>query len=82
MSDIEIRRTVIEILGNIAPESNPALIDEKADVRAALDIDSMDFLNFMSTLHARLAVNIPEADYPKLSTIAGAVAYLGTKLRA
>ncbi len=82
MNDTGIRRAVIEILGNIAPEADPASIDPEADVRAALDIDSMDFLNFVSALHEKFAADIPEVDYPKLVTIAGAAAYLAAKLRA
>jgi acyl carrier protein len=42
----------------------------------------MDFLNFVIALHQRLQVDIPEADYPKLSTIAGATTYLAGKLGA
>jgi len=82
MNDAEIRRAVIEILDNIAPETDPASIDPEADVRAALDIDSMDFLNFVTALHEKFAADIPEVDYPKLITIAGAAAYLAAKLRA
>ena len=46
----------------------------------ALDIDSMDFLNFVIAVHRRLAVDIPELDYPKLITFDGAMAYLKAKL--
>ena len=82
MTEDEIRRAVIEELANIAPETDPAAIAPGDDVREALDIDSMDVLNFVIALHARLRVDIPELDYPKLLTIAGAVAYLGRKLQA
>jgi len=78
----EIRQAIIEGLGNIAPETDPGSVEPDADLREALDIDSMDFLNFVIALHQRLQVDIPEADYPKLSTIAGATAYLAAKLGA
>ena len=39
-----------------------------------------DVLNYVIALHTRLRVDIPEIDYPKLLTIAGATAYLGRKL--
>ena len=80
MTEDEIRRVVVEELGNIAPETDPASIAPDADVREALDIDSMDILNYVIALHTRLQVDIPEIDYPKLLTIAGATAYLGRKL--
>lgn len=80
MTRDEIRAAVIEGLSNIAPETDPASIAPNADVREALDIDSMDFLNFVIGLHQRLTVDIPEADYPKLLTIGGATEYLAAKL--
>ena len=69
-----------EELDNIAPEIDLATIDPAADLREALDIDSMDFLNFITAIHHRLGVDIPELDYPKLVTLAGAIGYLKAKL--
>ena len=80
MSDIDIRKVVLEELGNIAPEVDLATVDPAADLREAIDIDSMDFLNFMTALHHRLGLNILELDYPKLSTLDGAVSYLQARL--
>ncbi len=37
----------------------------------------MDFLNLIAALHERTKIDIPEADYPKLFTSDGVVAYLG-----
>jgi acyl carrier protein len=80
MSDIDVRKVVEEELGNIAPEINFAAVDPAADLREAIDIDSMDFLNFITAIHHRLGVDIPEVDYPKLVTLDGAVAYINSKL--
>jgi len=57
-------------------------IDPAANLREVMDIDSMDFLNFITAIHHRLGIDIPEIDYPKLATLDGAVAYLGTKLES
>jgi acyl carrier protein len=81
MNDSDISAVVREELGNIAPEIDMKLIDPSADLRDALDIDSMDFLNFVSALHHRLGIDIPEIDYPKLNTLNEAVNYLAAKLR-
>ena len=81
MSDIDIRKAMQEELSNIAPEADLARIDPAADLREALDIDSMDFLNFITAIHHRLGVDIPELDYPKLITLDGAVAYLTAHLK-
>ena len=69
-----------ELLGNaladIAPEADLGAVGDGEDLRRALDLDSMDFLNVMVSLHEQTGVAIPEADYPKLFTIAGIAAYL------
>ena len=67
---------ICEILGSIAPEADFSTVSGSEDLREALDLDSMDFLNFIIALHERTGVDIPEADYPKLRTIDGAIAYL------
>ncbi len=80
MNDADIRTVLTEELGNIAPEMDLQTLDPAADLREALDIDSMDFLNFVIAVHRRLAVDIPELDYPKLITFDGAMGYLKAKL--
>ena len=81
MSDIDIRKIVQEELNNIAPEVDVATVDPAADLREAIDIDSMDFLNFVTALHHRLGINIPELDYPKLITMDGAIQYILAHLK-
>jgi len=76
VTNIDIRQVVNEELNNIAPEADLASIDPKADLREVIDIDSIDFLNFITAIHKRLGVNVPEIDYPKLITLDGAIAYL------
>ena len=80
MSNVDVNNVVRDELGNIAPEVDLKAIDPDADLREALDIDSMDFLNFVTAIHHRLGVDIPEVDYPKLVTLGGAVRYLTAKL--
>ncbi len=82
MTDTDIRKVIQEELNNIAPEADLARVNPAADLREAIDIDSMDFLNFVIALHHRLGVDIPEIDYPKLVTLDGAFAYVSAKLEA
>jgi acyl carrier protein len=82
MNEADIRAVLQEELGNIAPEMDLRKLDPSADLREALDIDSMDFLNFVTALHRRLGVDIAELDYPKLVTLNGAVTYLKPKVAA
>jgi acyl carrier protein len=80
MTEADVRAIMQEELGNIAPEMDLATVNPRADLREALDIDSMDFLNFVIAIHRRLGVDIPELDYPKLVTLDGAASYLMARL--
>lgn len=82
MSEIDIGKVVREELNNIAPEVDLATVDPAADLREAIDIDSMDFLNLVTALHHRTGIDIPEIDYPKLVTLSGMIGYLEGKLKA
>ncbi len=81
MTDIDIRKAVQEELNNIAPEADLASVNPAADLREAIDIDSMDFLTFITAIHHRLSIDIPEIDYPKLVTLDGAVEYITAHLK-
>lgn len=76
MTKDEVRATVLRVLGEIAPEADLGSIKPDVGFRDQLDLDSMDLLNFVIGLHGALAVEIPEADYPKLATLDGCVEYL------
>jgi len=74
----EIKEAVLRVLGEIAPEADLSTLKPDVNFRDQLDIDSMDFLNFVIALHETQRVEIPEADYPKLATLNGCIKYLGT----
>ncbi len=76
MNSDAIRAAVCRALGSIAPEADLENLSPDASLREALDIDSVDFLNFMIALHKELGVTIPEKDYPKLLTLRGCAEYL------
>jgi acyl carrier protein len=76
VTEQELRAIVVEELGNIAPEADFSALDPRRDLRKALDIDSMDFLNLVAALDRRLNVAVPETDYPELFTLDKAVKYL------
>lgn len=74
-----IRAIVIATLKTIAPEIEADELIDEQPLRDQVDLDSMDWLNFLIALHGRLAVDIPEADYGKLATLAEIVAYLAAR---
>lgn len=71
-----IQDTVLQALARIAPEADLAALDVRADIREELDLDSVDFLNFVVALDNQLGVEVPEADYAKLRTLEGCFTYL------
>jgi len=74
-----VRATIAEVLASIAPEVELATIDAAAPLRDQIDLDSMDYLNFIVGLHERLHVDIPESDYARLATLDDLVSYLVAK---
>ena len=74
-----IRDEVLSVLTGIAPEVEPADIDDDALLRDQVDLDSMDWLNFLVGVHSRLGVEIPEADYRKLRTLGDVVTLVSTR---
>jgi acyl carrier protein len=82
MTTDELKATVLRMLGEIAPEIDLATVEPDVDFREQFDLDSMDFLNFVIAVDQELRVEIAEADYPRLSTLDGFVAYLGERLGA
>lgn len=80
MNSKRIRRLIIDALLEVAPEINEAEIDADADLRDQCDIDSMDFLNFITALKHSCGVSIPERDYGCLGTLNLTIDYLKEKL--
>jgi len=64
------------VLGEVAPEADLDSVGPDETMQEALDLDSIDFLNFVTGLHERTGLEIPERDYPELSTVEGCVRYL------
>lgn len=76
MSTESLRALVRQELAAIAPEADLDALDERADVRADLDLDSMDVLRFATALHERCGVDIPESDYNQITSVIGCIEYL------
>jgi acyl carrier protein len=77
----DIRRAVLACLSEVAPDADLDSLDPQADMRRELDLDSMDVLNFVLALHRTLAVDIPESEYGRITTLSGCVDLVAAKLR-
>ncbi len=76
MTRDELRALIVEELGNIAPEADLAGVGDEADLREAVDLDSMDIFNLVVGLSRRLGIEIPDADAGRLVTLAGGSTFL------
>ena len=79
MDEAEIRAVALSTLTSIAPEVEASTLDTAKPLRDQVDLDSMDWLNFLIALHERLHVDIPEADYAKLVTLNDLTKYLALR---
>ena len=80
MSPADIRETIVEILSDIAPDENLDELNDEQTFREQMDLDSMDFLDIVLELRKRFLIQIPEEDYPKLTSMASTVEYLQPRL--
>jgi acyl carrier protein len=80
MTNAEITDAVVRRLAAIAPEVREQTLSPSVSLREQLDLDSMDMLNFVIGLHKELGVEIPEADYARLSSLDQIVTYLAERL--
>lgn len=80
MNTTESKSVILECIHKIAPEADLEKLNPEADLRAELDIDSMDFLRLMVDIHEKTGIEIPEEDYPKLATLNKMIDYLGRNM--
>lgn len=71
-----IRTAFVESLLDVAPEADLSSLRPDRPMRTQLDIDSFDFLRVLEAFHARTGIEVPEADYARMETFSGALAYL------
>ncbi|BBY84031.1 acyl carrier protein [Mycolicibacterium pulveris] len=71
-----IRNEIVSVLTTIAPEVDPTDIRDDVLLRDQVDLDSMDWLNFLIGIHKRLHVSISEQDYASLRTLNDIVHYV------
>ena len=71
---------ILAAIAEVAPDADLSAIDPTADLTEQLELDSMDFLNVVVAVNEATGVEIPERDYPELSTLDRFAAYLADRL--
>jgi acyl carrier protein len=79
MTQNDIRSEVLAVLTTIAPEVTTEDISDSDLLRDQVDLDSMDWLNFLIGIHKRLQIDIPESDYGSLRTLSDVVRYVAQR---
>ena len=77
MTEEQVRTAVQKAIALVAPEAAAISLQPKVNFRDQFEFDSMDFVSFVLALDKALKRRTPEVDYPRLSSLAGCVAYLG-----
>lgn len=76
MNHEEATTLLSTLLHRIAPEVELSDVDPTRPLQEEIDLDSMDFLNLVTALHQATGIDVPERDYPSISTVNGFVAYV------
>ncbi len=79
MGQDDIRGTVLTLLTDVAPEVEADDIEDDVLLRDQVDLDSMDWLNFLQRIHRQFEIDIPEADYATLRTLTDLVNYIAAR---
>jgi acyl carrier protein len=66
-------------LKRAAPGSDIDAIDPDTEIRDALDLDSLDFLQFVEILSETSGRRIDEDDYPELATLDSCIRFLSAR---
>ena len=81
MTKEEIRRAVVNILEDIAPDEDLSSIKDDVTLREQMDLDSMDFLDIVMELRKRFNIEVPESDYQELVSMDSCIQYLQPLLK-
>jgi acyl carrier protein len=81
MTSAEIRDAIVNILEDIAPDSDLSALKDDVSFREQLELDSMDFLDIVMELRKRYRVQVPEEDYPQLASMTSTVTYLEPRMK-
>ena len=81
MTTEELRPAVLKALHRVAPEADLEALDPGADLRDALDIDSIGILQFATWIAQETGIEVAERDYARFTTLAGCLEYLASAAR-
>ncbi len=82
MTKDDIKKLIIEIIADIAPDEDTSNLKPDVRLREQLQLDSMDFLDIVMELRKRHGIEVPESEYMQLATLDSCANYLEPKFAA
>ena len=79
MESTKVKKAIMDIIEEIIPDEDISSVKDDISLREQFDLDSMDFLDIVMELKKRYKIDVPQEDFPKLSTIDSCVEYLSPK---
>lgn len=77
---MDTREIVLAAIVKVAPDVDPATLPTDVDFREEADLDSMDFIGILTAVHEATGVEVPEIDYPCVTSVDDFAAYLASRL--
>ena len=81
MTADDIRKAILDILHDIAPDEDLSDLKDEPPFSDQLPLDSMDFLDIVMELRKRYRIQIPEEEYTELSSMASTIKYLAPRMK-
>jgi len=78
----ELKATLLGCLARIASETEIGALRPDLRLRDQVDLDSVDWLNFLVAVHAALGIDIPDADAARLTTLDQLIEYCEQRMKA
>jgi acyl carrier protein len=80
MTRTKIEEQVLEALGAAVPAAKARDLEPKVLIRDQVELDSMDYLNFVLAVERRFSIRVPPTSYPLFATVENAVQCVGRLL--
>ncbi|MCQ4199052.1 acyl carrier protein [Streptomyces coelicoflavus] len=81
MNRTDALEMVRQAISSVIPDADVAGLAPQDEFREALEMDSLDFLNFVEVLGERAGVRIDDEDTSRLSTLSASADFLMARTR-
>lgn len=72
------REIVFAAIRKVAPDVDTTTLPTDVDFRDEAELDSMDFIGILTAVHEATGVEVPETDYPLITTVDDFAEYLAS----